>query len=59
MCNKLIKIILDEFANTVAEQISNNNKGLDEIGTEYWFGRISDSEEIKKKTNKIIEKYYN
>jgi hypothetical protein len=48
-----------ELLHIVAEQIADNEKGVSAVGSDYWFGRLFDSEDFKAKIHDLIEKYGN
>ena len=49
MDDKTNKILL-----VIAEHLADNEKGLNQIGSEYWFGRLCCSEELQKQILKIL-----
>lgn len=57
MNEKLLKEFTDELLYLIAYHVTNNEKCISDIGTDYWYGRLFQSEEIHKEINKLIQKY--
>lgn len=49
------ELIIEEILNICDEKIQDAKDGYDTIKSEYWFGRLCASEEIKKEIEKILK----
>ena len=50
MDDKINKILL-----VIAEHLADNERGLNSINSDYWFGRLCSSKELQRKISNILK----